>query len=131
MHSIQTALELYILKHGYYPNSGGLGCGSWETTGADAANGRDFVYGLVSDGDMPAGMKDPTPSLEGSCGNYRYYRYPAGSSGCDINRGAFYVLGITQTDKSGTAVYPTSPGWNCPSRNWQGEFSWVTGGFTN
>ena len=25
--------------------------------------------------------------------------------------------------------HPNSPGWICPSRNWQDEFDWVTGAF--
>lgn len=130
MHNLQAALELYNLKHGGYPTSNASGCGGWETTGSDAA-GNNFVSALVADGVLPTGMKDPTPGLENSCGNYAYYRYNASTNGCDSSRGPFYILGIRQTDKSGTAAYPTSPGWSCPTRNWQAEFSWVTGGFTN
>lgn len=130
MHTIQTALEMYILKHGTYPASNNSGCGGWETSGSDAA-AKNFVSGLVTDNVLPTGVKDPTGSLENTCGNYAYYLYSGGSANCDVNRGAFYVLGIRTTDGYGSARYATSPGWSCPLRDWQAEFSWVAGGFTN
>jgi prepilin-type N-terminal cleavage/methylation domain-containing protein len=128
MHQLQTALELYALKNRTYPpsNGGDGGCGGWESTGTDAPGGYNFVSGLVSDGDIPKGIKDPTASLEGTCGNYAYYFYPANYAGCVK---PFYVLGIRTTDTSGTARYPSSPGWSCSGRDWQAEFSWVTGSF--
>lgn len=126
MHTLQNALSLYMSNNGTYPNSSNTGCGGWETTGSDPVG--SFVVGLISDKDLPAGLKDPTPSLESSCGNYAYYFYPANSSGCTK---AFYVIGIRSTDTFGGAKYPTSPGWSCPGRDWQIEFSWVAGQFAN
>ncbi len=125
---VENALALYALSNGgVYPNAnGGSGCGGWESSGTSGVN---FVSALVSAGLLPAGIKDPVPSLDGSCGNYSYYRYPAGYEGCSAARGNFYVIGIRSTDQSGTSRHPSSPGWSCPSRNWQAEFSWVTGGF--
>ncbi|HQT82910.1 MAG TPA: type II secretion system protein [Candidatus Paceibacterota bacterium] len=128
MHAIQVALELYYTKHNTYPSSNGSGCGGWESTGSDAARGINFVAALVNDGDLSSGMKDPTPGLESTCGNYAYYFYPPNYTGCT---GSFYVFGIRSTDGYGTGKYPTSPGWSCPSRNWQSEFSWVQGQYTN
>lgn len=130
MHQIQTALELYFNNHNTYPNSNFLGCGGWESTGADATN-DNFVAGLVSDGVLPKGVKDPNPALEGACGNYAYYYYGAGQGGCDASRGRFYVFGIRVTDGYGNSQYPSSPGWYCSGRDWRNEFSWVTGSYSN
>lgn len=126
MHTLQNALALYMSNNGTYPTSSGTGCGGWEATGSDPVGG--FVAGLIIDKDLSTGLKDSTPSLENSCGNYAYYFYPANYTGCSS---AFYVIGIRVTDASGSAKYPTSPGWNCPGRDWQNEFSWVAGQFAN
>ena len=115
-----TALEMYRLNYGQYPDSDYQGCGGWDTPG----NGS-FITPLSSNNLMP-NISDPTTN--DSCGNYRYYRYVAGDYGCDSTKGAYYVLGIVGFE-GGTS--PKSPGWSCPSRNWQGEFSWVTGNFEN
>lgn len=130
MHTIQTALELYYNNHNSYPTSNFSGCGGWESTGSDAGS-NNFVSALVVDGNMPAGVKDPNSGLENTCGNYAYYRYNAGSYGCDASRGPFYILGIRSTDGYGTGQYPSSPGWTCPGRDWRGEFSWVKGQYSN
>lgn len=130
MRQIQNALALYALNNNgnYPPAVGGSGCGGWESTGTPGGN---FVSGLVTAGLLPAGIKDPVASLENACGNYSYYLYSAGYEGCPAGRGDFYVLGIRSTDRSSTGAYPGSPGWSCPSRNWQAEFSWVVGGYEN
>jgi len=124
--SLQSALELYSLSNGSYPDVGGGSCGGWMSTG----NVTTFITPLVSAGLIGA-VKDPSPSMESVCGNLAYYRYPAGYEGCSASRGAFYVLGIRSTDSAGTARHASSPGWSCPTRNWQAEFSWVTGNFEN
>lgn len=129
MHSLQTALELYYNSHNSYPLSNFSGCGGWESSGSDATN-NNFVAALVAEGDLPKGMRDPTGGLESTCGNYSYYLYSAGDYGCDASRGPYYVIGIRSTDTYGTAKYPTSAGWSCPSRNWQNEFSWVMGNYS-
>lgn len=129
MHQVQTALEFYNLKNGAYPYSNGSGCGGWETTGSDATN-NNFVASLVTDGDIPKGVKDPTAAWENTCGNYAYYQYSAGDYGCDAAKGPYYVLGIRSTDGYGTGRYPSSEGWNCSGRDWQGEFSWVLGSYS-
>jgi prepilin-type N-terminal cleavage/methylation domain-containing protein len=129
MRTLQTALALYMSNHSTYPNSNNSGCGGWESTGSDISG--NFVAALTTKNYLPTGLNEPLTSLNNSCGNYAYYFYPAGYAGCDINRGGFYVIGIRSTEASGSAKYSTSPGWSCPSRNWQGEFSWVTGQFVN
>ncbi len=126
MHQIQIALELYYTKNGNYPASNNSGCGGWESTGSDATN-NDFISALVADNDISNGVKDPVAAWESTCGNYAYYRYPANYTGCTT---PFYVLGIRVTDGYGSGKYPTSPGWSCPTRDWQAEFSWVSGKYT-
>ena len=122
MRQIRTALELYYYaNNNAFPDSDFAGCGGWDTPG----NGT-FITPLVSGGFLSNHIKDPTTN--DSCGNYRYYRYGAGSYGCDASKGAYYVIGVVDME-SRSGVWPTSPGWSCPSRDWQGEFEWVTGSF--
>ena len=128
MNSVLDALALYYLNNnGRYPDAqGGSGCGGWESSGTSATS---FVTALLSGNGLAAPVKDPLPSLEGVCGNFSYYRYTAGYSGCPASRGNFYVIGIRSTDRSGTSRHPSSPGWSCSGRDWQAEFSWVTGAY--
>lgn len=123
MRQVQNALALYYLDNATYPSSNNSGCGGWESTGS---NPTSFVSALVTGRYLPQGLKDPTPSLDNTCGNYAYYLYPANYTGCTQ---PFYIIGIRVTDGYGTAPHPSSPGWSCPSRDWQAEFSWVAGGY--
>lgn len=116
MHQMEVALELYYDTFGVYPDSDNAGCGGWDSSG----NGT-FITALVSNKFLPQHLLDP--STNDSCGNYAYYRYPAGYTGC-IN--SFYVLGVRNMESSGNP-HPASRGWSCPGRNWQGEFEWVIG----
>ncbi|KKS27356.1 MAG: fimbrial protein pilin [Parcubacteria group bacterium GW2011_GWC1_42_11] len=124
MHQMQIALDMYLGQFGGYPGSDFLGCGTWDVSGDGT-----FITPLVSNKFLPSNISDPSLDAGNNCGNYRYYRYPAGGAGCDSARGAYYVLGIFVTEKMGTGSHPSSPGWSCPARNWQGEMSWVTGKF--
>jgi prepilin-type N-terminal cleavage/methylation domain-containing protein len=121
---IQNALELYYDVHGYYPTSDNDGCGGWDV------GNRSFP---LLNGRMDSNILSPVPvdsTATGNCTGYRYFRYGAGASGCDASKGAFYVLGIVDLETSGRP-HSTSPGWSCPSRNWQGEYDWVIGKFEN
>lgn len=134
MGQIRNALSSYYVLHGNYPppNSGGdssctAGCGDWEVAGC----GVPFIKALIDDGDLKTDMIDPTMNGKPTaCHNIRYYRYGAGSDGCDSTRGDYYVLGITDMESTGNP-HPKSPGWNCGpgNRNWQNEFDWVVGEF--
>lgn len=118
MRQIQTALALYYDIYGQYPDSDLDGAGGWDIGNRN--------YQLLTN--RLAGITDKAPNdsvMTGNNAGYAYYRYPAGGYGCDPARGAYYVLGIRYTGKS----YPSSPGWACPSRNWQNELEWVTGSF--
>lgn len=116
MHQIQNALAMYLQIYGEYPTSDYDGSGGWDVGNTE--------YQLLT-GKLPGIMDNPPndPTAAGNYAGYIYYRYPAGSYGCDINKGAFYVLGIVHTGLS----YPYSPGWHCPDRNWGGD--WLIGSF--
>ena len=116
MHQMQIALELYYDSFGRYPDSDYAGCGNWDSSG----NGT-FITPLVSNNFLPAHLLDPM--VNDNCGNYAYYRYPAGYTGCT---NPFYALGVRDMETSNNP-HPSSPGWSCPSRNWQNEFDWVIG----
>ncbi|MDO8592522.1 MAG: type II secretion system protein [bacterium] len=119
---IQTALGLYYDTYNRFPDSDFAGCGGWDASG----NGTGFIHPLITEKLLGKDIIDPITNYD--CGNYRYYRYSVGDYGCDASKGAYYVLGINDLETSGNPA-PSSPGWRCPSRNWQGEFDWVTGGF--
>lgn len=124
MHQMQVALELYYNSFGRYPDSDFAGCGGWDSSGTPTG-APSFITPLVSNNFL-SNLSDST--INNTCGNYAYYRYSVGSYGCDVARGYYYVLGIRDMEGSGNP-HPSSPGWSCPSRNWQGEFDWVTGKF--
>ena len=133
MNQITKALELYYHENGQYPGStasyGESNCSGWDSSSVDGdGDGNPFIDPLQTSGFMRFVSVDPinTPGCGGY--EYRYYRYSAGSYNCDPSRGAYYVLGVLDMETSGRP-HPDSPGWRCPSRNWQNEFDWVAGGF--
>lgn len=125
---IRNALELYYYaNNNTYPNNTDNDCSGWDIGFNGSVSTDTFIQPLKTQGfiDTPG---DPASVTGCTSGAYYYYRYGAGNYGCDPARGAYYVLGIGRMEsKSGT--WPTSPGWSCPSRNWQNEFAWVTGSF--
>lgn len=121
MSQMQKALEVYFSNNGFYPTSDYDGCGGWDV--------GNITYQFLTN-KLP-GIINPAPNdpmATDTCNGYRYYRYGAGNYGCDPARGAYYVLGVTNLEATGMP-HSTSPGWSCPSRNWQGEMEWVTGKF--
>lgn len=137
MRQIVLALQMYHVMYERYPGSTSSygesegACGGWDTSTVDNdSDGKSFIEPLVDEEIMGKVPGDPVGT--GTCGGYtyRYYRYGAGSSGCDAARGAFFVLGVVDMETSGRP-HPASPGWSCPSRNWQNEFDWVIGAFEN
>lgn len=121
---IINALELYNSTYNTYPGNTDNDCGGWDTGNTTA--GDVFITPLQTSNSI---SKVPMDSIgSGTCSGYRYYRYSAGSNGCNINNGAFFVLGISDMETS-AGIYPTSPGWSCSGRNWQSEFDWVVGKF--
>lgn len=131
---MEIALDLYYSDHGQYPLSDNQGCGNWDTSGS-GVSGPDFIAPLASNGYIN-NLKDPTTN--DNCGNYRYYRYPAGwdpvTPGfipCDATKGAFYVLEIIALPASS----PHNPGFKCgvgPSYfDWTNQGAYVVGKFEN
>lgn len=122
MKTIQTALEAYYNDKGYYPPNNDNDCAGWDT-GFNGNSSDPFISELVSGGYLSAAIGDPLTT--GSCQGYLYYRYLSGEGGCT---NSFYVLGVVDMENSGNP-HPTSPGWSCPTRNWQSGMEWVTGSF--
>jgi prepilin-type N-terminal cleavage/methylation domain-containing protein len=128
MLQIKNALELYRLTYNIYPSNTDNDCGGWDIGFNGGESSGDTFISPLSTGGF---IQTPGDKINtSSCGGYRYYKYPAGTNGCDTSKGAFYVLGVVDMESSGSP-YPTSPGWNCPTRNWQNEMEWVTGSFEN
>lgn len=120
--SIMIALDIYKTNIGSYPLPTSVD-NSWEDSNEDGGRGAFMEY-LQSSGTISqAAPVDPVNTASQS---YAYYVYPAGTSACDYNRGAFYVLGIRDMENSGRP-HPKSPGFSCSGRNWSSEFDWVTG----
>jgi len=127
MKQIVTALQLYFNKYERYPNiTADACCDGWD----QGPCGTDpFIGALVAEGFLKTPV-DPAGGSGTGCYGYNYYRYDAGAYGCDAARGAFFILGVRDMETNGQP-FPNSPGWNCPTRDWQGEFDWVLGGFEN
>lgn len=127
MKQIQIALELYFSNNIVYPGNTDNDCGGWDAGfNGGQESGDAFVASLETAGFIPDTPGDPIATA--NCGGYAYYRYVPGAYGCDITRGSYFVLGVRDMETS-SGVYPGSPGWSCPSRNWQSEFDWVIGKF--
>ena len=118
---MQTALELYYSGAGSYPAGDGAGSGGWDTPG----NGT-FITALVNGRFLSGHIRDPLANDQ--YGNFKYYRFAAGSHGCATAKGAFYVLGVVDME-SVSGSHPRSPGWSCPSRNFGTEMEFVFGRF--
>ncbi|MCR4274735.1 MAG: type II secretion system GspH family protein [Candidatus Campbellbacteria bacterium] len=120
---LQVGLELYFSDNQTYPPADVIGesanragdpamgdAGNWDTP-----FDNDFLTSLVGGKYMQGHVFDPL-GVAGSSfqNNLRYYRFPAGSWGCPVNRGAFYVLGVVDMETS-SGRHQLSPGWNCPN----------------
>lgn len=133
---ITDALDLYYLQNGSFPTNTLDGItGSWEKSSNQPAG--KFMEYLATYGFTTEAPRDPinnavidTPGSEKTAGKsaYYYYKYPAGSMGCNATRGDFYVLGITSFEASSGTV-SQSPGFSCSGFDWQTIFAWVTGGY--
>ena len=126
---IVTALRVYYINQGFFPTrTADSCCDGWDQ--GPCAGDNTFIDDLVTSGELPVVPVDPVGGSGTNCYGYDYYRYGAGYAGCDVSRGAFFVLGIRDMESS-TRPHSQSPGWSCPSRDWQTEFDWVIGGFEN
>ncbi|MCK9352427.1 MAG: type II secretion system protein [Candidatus Paceibacterota bacterium] len=132
---VKMALDLYFDTFHTYPALTGSNpaCNGWYTSKDDV-----FMQPLITNKFLGAALKDPTQDGSSSCGNYAYYKFEAGEYGCPANKGDFYVLGVrTMETVTGSNIAPTSPGFKCPSRDFQidatlgKQFDWVMGKFEN
>lgn len=131
--TIVKALELYKAQTGEYPpaNSSGQNAGSdgWEYS---SIHPETFLQALKTANIVSTVPVDPVNTGDFNVSGakvYGYYRYGAGTSGCDASRGRFYVLIIRNAD-GGAARDSSAPGFTCPDRDWSfGYYS--IGGFTN
>lgn len=141
INQIVLALGIYHDANEQYPNNTDNDCSGWDTGYYGA--GDAFINDLVTANILAQVPGDP--ATIGPCDGYRYYRYPPGYRNCSVSNGYFYVLGITTMEtadksyvpldgKAPRTIHESSPGWHCPedtgaTRDWQGEFYWVTGSF--
>jgi prepilin-type N-terminal cleavage/methylation domain-containing protein len=131
MDSIVKALEMYKTLTGSYPAPSGTNTISgWEVS---SINPSQFLSSLKTAGVVSAIPVDPinnsTTNLKGFL--YKYYRYNAGTNGCDSSRGAYYVLAAGSAETASGGQLSSSPGFQCSGRNWGIEGGWITGGYTN
>lgn len=122
--TITQALDVYRAKFGQYP-AHQTASGIWEATLNYSDN---FLNSLVTSGIL---QKVPVDPVNNPTHYYRYYRYTAGSHGCDASRGAFYVLQVRTSES--TVLKNASPGHSCPDRNWTSEMpdGYTVAGFEN
>jgi prepilin-type N-terminal cleavage/methylation domain-containing protein len=122
--AIVKAIHAYLAENGTLPPFTSVG-GSWEQSYTEPAGQfMEYLDGYGISGSAPV---DP---VNNSTYHYRYYRYSAGTNGCDTTRGRYFVFGIYNIESS-SGPHPDSPGFSCSGRNWTNEFDWVTGGFEN
>ena len=113
---ITKSLGVYNARHGDYPNEQGS---NWETSYDYPTS---FLNGLKTSGVVSGVPVDKVNTVTG--GYYRYYLYTAGSYGCDVARGDFYVFEVI---KPGGGQSSQSPGFSCSGRIWDDEGWYVTG----
>ncbi|OYX43400.1 hypothetical protein B7Y94_01675 [Candidatus Saccharibacteria bacterium 32-49-12] len=123
--AIQKGLIMYRSKFGSFPLPKGVSPGSWETTLQNQTGG--FISDLSTSDIMPQVPIDPKNSGQFY---YRYFRYNAGTSGCDPARGAIAVIQAIDMETS-SRPHPQSPGFSCPSRSWGTEADFTIGIFEN
>lgn len=87
----------------------------------------DYISGITGDGTELTTL--PVDPRNTSGMHYRYYVYPAGNYGCDVTRGPFYVLQVTDMESTGRP-HPKNPGFACSGRNWSTEADYTVGGYT-
>ncbi|HRC27902.1 MAG TPA: prepilin-type N-terminal cleavage/methylation domain-containing protein [Candidatus Saccharimonas sp.] len=139
MSVIVKSLDAYKSFNQSYPAviASGLGLqSSWESSARETSG--EFLAPLESIASQTSMPVDPINNANGNDINidrtngkftYVYNYYAAGTNGCDIARGNYYVVGVLRTDTAGSAKISGSPGFSCSSRDWQTELSWVTGRF--
>ena len=139
MNDILTALQSYYADHGFYPGSttayGEANCAGWDTTFTDGDNdGNSFIDPLYDEGYLEKMPIDPLTAQSNNCGghgnngyNYFYFRYAAGSYGCDPTFGPYIVLGVGSFETDPGVAHPKSEGFICSGRDWHDTLDYVVG----
>lgn len=117
LHAIVTALEVYKSVNGRYPDyTSSVNRSGWADSDL---NPTDYMQNMSS---SFAGGSLPVDPINNSTYYYSYYRYQAGSYGCD--NAPYYVIGIRKFEASSAVS-----GWKCSGRDWGGEFNMVLGNY--
>lgn len=127
MQAIVKALEMYKIQTGGYPATNTSNAiNGWEVS---SINPSQFLSALRTANIIKSVPVDPTNNGTVVTGMlYRYAKYVAGANGCDISRGAYYVLAVGDAETA-SGQLSSSPGFACSGQTWNG--GWVTGGYTN
>jgi prepilin-type N-terminal cleavage/methylation domain-containing protein len=123
MEQLSLSLEMYISDNSSYPEENSTNGGLELSTEDDG----EFIGILVDDRYIGSYIVDPK-NIEEEGYYYSYSVYDAGSEGCDVNRGKFYVLGVKNMEAT-DGTHRDSLGWSCPDYDWQNDFDWVVGKF--
>lgn len=137
--SIVKAIEIYRINNGVYPPyTATTNASGWEVS-TDGSNATNFLSPLVTSGVISKVPLDPTntglstalnPSWSANNYEYFYIRYAAGTYGCNVSSGDFYVVGVARMDTvSSGQAHVNSPGFLCSGFNWQTKGAWVSGGY--
>jgi type II secretion system protein G len=126
MNTIVKALEMYKVQTGNYPVANGTNeIAGWEVS---SKNPHQFLLPLKTAGIISGVPVDPVNDTTAGI-YYKYYRYSAGSNGCDTARGDYYILIVRDAESTANQL-SSSPGFQCPGRNWSTEGGWVTGAYS-
>lgn len=111
---IVDALEVYKSENGQYPvATANPGASSWETSNDVPGTFLNDLEGL---GFSSTKSVDP---INNNTYRFYYYRYGAGSGGCDAARGGFYVLRLTYESASNKPKGKTMTGdCSTPQASW-------------
>jgi type II secretion system protein G len=117
--AVRSAVEQYYMDKGSYPvANANSSYGGW-----DVSSDGDFIHVLRDQGYLDEDAADP---INDATFHYRYYVYAKSSYGC-VGSSDFYVLGIRNFESDDFAL-KNRGFFECANRDWNNEFSYVTGG---
>ena len=123
--NLQKALDLYYDSFDSWPKGDDDGLG-WDE-GFHSESDRRFIQPLVQREYLPVTAHDPKYYGGKSL---KYAVFEPGYAGCPINKGSYYVLGITELEAdTRPATENTGSGFSCPMRDFGQEFDYVVGKF--
>ena len=123
--TLQKSLDLYFDTFNKWPKGDDDGQG-WDE-GFHSKSDRRFIQPLVDHKYISLAMSDP--KFYGAK-SIKYTSYDAGSNGCPVDKGMFYVLGISELESdTRPPTENTGSGFACSGRDWGKEFDYVVGKF--